>query len=103
MTLQAYLVLSAVLFSLGAIMFVSKRNTIAIFMGVELILNAAALNFVAFGYFTPSQASQLDGQIFAIFIILLAAAEAVVALGIALAVYRAYNHVQADQLIRLKG
>ncbi len=103
MTLQAYLIVSAVLFSLGAVMFVSKRNTIAILMGVELVLNAAALNFVAFAYFTPSQASQLDGQIFAIFIILLAAAEAVVALGIALAAYKAYRHIQADQLVALKG
>ena len=103
MTLQAYLILSAILFSLGAVMFVSKKNTIAILMGVELIMNAAALNFVAFAYFTPSKASQLDGQIFAIFIILLAAAEAVVALGIALAVYKAYRHVQADQLVDLKG
>jgi len=103
MTLQAYLVLSTILFTLGMIMFVSKKNTIAILMGVELVLNAAALNFVAFGYFTPSKGNQLDGQVFAIFIILLAAAEAVVALGIALAAYKEYRHVQADELASLNG
>ncbi len=103
MGLSAYLMVSAGLFALGMVMFISKRNTIAILMGVELVLNSAALNFMAFSYFTPSKGNQLDGQIFAIFIILLAAAEAVVALGIAIAAYKEYKHVQADELISLKG
>ncbi len=103
MTLQAVLTLSAMLFALGLVTFVSKRNSIAILMGVEMVLNAAALNFVAFSYYTPSKAAQLDGQVFAIFIILLAAAEAVVALGIALAVYKQYRHVRADELVQLNG
>lgn len=103
MTLTAYLIASAALFCLGLVMFVSKRNSIAILMGVELIMNAAALNFMAFSFYSPSASRALDGQIFAIFIILLAAAEAVVALAIAIAVYKKYKHVQADQLSSLEG
>lgn len=103
MGLDGYLTVSAALFSLGLIMFLSKRNSIAILMGVELMLNAAAMNFIAFSYFTPSLESQLDGQIFAIFIILLAAAEAVVALAIALEVFKQYRHVRADKLTELQG
>ena len=103
MSLTGYLVISAVLFTIGLIMFVSKRNTIAILMGVELIMNAAALNFMAFAHYTPSASKQLDGQIIAIFVILLAAAEAVVAMAIAIAVYKKYKHIQADQLVSLEG
>jgi len=104
MTLDGYLMVSAALLTLGIIMFVTRKNSIAILMGVEMILNAAALNFVAFSRFTPSQGhNQLDGQIFAIFIILLAAAEAIVALAIALAVYKRHKHVQADELLTLHG
>jgi len=103
MNLDGYLTISAALFALGLIMFLSKKNSIAILMGVELILNAAALNFVAFAHFRPSLGSQLDGQIFAIFIILLAAAEAVVALAIALAVFQKHQHVRADKLTELHG
>ena len=82
MSLETYLIVSAVLLTLGLVMFVSRRNSIAILMGVELVINAAALNFVVFSRFTTSQNSPLDGQVFAIFVILLAAAEAVVALAI---------------------
>ena len=103
MGLTSYLMVSAGLFALGMVMFISKKNTIAILMGVELVLNAAALNFMAFAYYTPSKGNQLDGQVFAIFIIILAAAEAVVALGIAIAAYKEYKHVQADELVSLKG
>jgi NADH-quinone oxidoreductase subunit K len=103
MSLTGFLVVSAALFTLGAIMFISRRNTIAILMGVELLLNAGALNFVAFSWFTAAPEARLDGQIFAVFIILLAAAEAVVALAIALAVYRDFDSIRADQLINLKG
>lgn len=103
MSLEGYLAVSAALFSLGIVMFISRRNAIAILMGVELILNAAALNFVAFARFSPSKASPLDGQIFAIFIILMAAAEAVVALAIALAVYKEFKQIRADNLASLKG
>lgn len=103
MSLSGYLAVSIALFTLGTIMFISRKNTIAILMGVELILNAAALNFMAFSKFTQSQASQLDGQIFAIFIILMAAAEAVVALAIALSVYKELKQILANKLVSLKG
>jgi NADH-quinone oxidoreductase subunit K len=103
MSLEGYLAVSAALFTLGIIMFISRKNAIAILMGVELILNAAALNFVAFSRFTPSKASPLDGQVFAVFIILMAAAEAVVALAIALTVYKEFKQIRADKLTVLKG
>ncbi len=103
MSLGGYLAVSAALFTLGVVMYISRKNSIAILMGVELILNAAALNFVAFARFIPSKASQLDGQIFAIFIILMAAAEAVVALAIALTVYKEFKEIRADKLVSLKG
>ncbi len=103
MGLTGFLTVSAALFTLGMVIFISRKNAIAILMGVELLLNAAALNFVAFARFTPSQASQLDGQIFAVFIVLLAAAEAVVALAIALSVYKEFHQVRADKLVSLNG
>ncbi len=103
MSLTGYLVVSAALFTLGMILYITRKNTIAILMGVEFILNAAALNFVAFSRFTPSQSSQLDGQVFAVFIILMAAAEAVVALAIALSVYKELKSIQADKLTNLSG
>ncbi len=112
MGLQGYLAVSAALFTLGIVMYVSRKNSIAILMGVELILNSAAINFMAFSRFTPSQAtklngpslaSQMDGQVFAVFIILMAAAEAVVALAIALTVYKEFKEIRADKLASLKG
>jgi len=103
MSLESYLAVSAALFTLGIITYISRRNSIAILMGVELILNAAALNFVAFSRFSKSATSQLDGQVFAIFIILMAAAEAVVALAIALTVYKEFKEIRADKLNRLQG
>ena len=103
MSLSLVLAFSAALFALGSLMFVIKRNLIAILMGVELLMNAAAINFMGFSYYAPSKAHPLDGQIFALFIILIAAAEAVVALGIAIAVYKEYAHVQADKLTQLEG
>ena len=103
MNLDSYLLISAALLTLGIVVFVTRKNSIAILFGIELILNAAALNFVAFSRYTPSSGSQLDGQIFAIFIIILAAAEAVVALGIILSVYKAKGHIEADRLNELGG
>lgn len=103
MSLESYLIVSAILLVLGLVMFVSRKNSIAILMGVELVINAAAINFVAFSRYAPSQNSQLDGQVFAIFIILLAAAEAVVALAIVLALYKERKHIQADELVSLRG
>jgi len=103
MTLNSLLAISTLLFALGTLMFMTRRNSIAILMGIELIMNAAALNFMAFAYFSPSKSSILDGQVFALFIIMIAVAEAVVALGIAISVYKEYSHVQADELTDLHG
>ena len=77
--LSSYLVLSAILFSLGLYTVVTRRNAVAILMGVELILNAANINFVAFSKFVTHN---LDGHLISVFIIMLAAAEAAVALAI---------------------
>ena len=103
MTLDSILAVSAALFALGTIMFLSRKNSIAILMGIELMMNAAALNFMGFAYYSPSRDNPLDGQVFALFIIMVAVAEAVVAMGIAISIYKEYNHVQADQLNELQG
>ncbi len=97
--LNHYLTLSAVLFSLGVFTVLSRRHAIVILMGVELILNAAALNFVAFSRFV---AENLDGQLVAVFIIVIAAAEAAVALAIVLAIFRNFQTVYVDQVDRLQ-
>ena len=76
--LQIYLLLSSLLFSLGIYAVISRRNAVAILMGIELILNSASINFVAFNRFGGMD--NLEGHIFTIFIIVLAAAEAAVAL-----------------------
>lgn len=88
--LHHYLVVSAVLFALGLLTVATRRNAVAIMMGVELILNAAALNFVAFAKYTHGG---ITGQVFTLFIILLAAAEVVVALAILLAIFRNFKDV----------
>lgn len=85
--LQIYLVVGAVLFSLGLFAVLTRRNAIAVLMGIELILNAANINFVAFSRFGGMN---LDGHVFTLFIIVLAAAEAAVALAI---IINLYNHV----------
>ena len=102
--LQHYLFVSAALASLGVIAMVSRRNAVSILMGIELILNAAALNFVAFSRFAASTPASpvLSGQVFSIFIIVLAAAEAAIALAIIIAIYHARSHIEADKLQELK-
>ena len=102
--LQHYLILSAMLASLGIIAMVSRRNAISILMGVELILNAAALNFVAFSRFGAGSSATplLGGQVFGIFIIVLAAAEAAIALAIIIAIYHYRHSINADELRSLK-
>ncbi len=98
--LQHYLIVSAMLAALGIIAMVSRRNAISILMGIELLLNAATLNFVAFSRFgvrgpaTP----QLGGQVFGVFVIVLAAAEAAIALAIIIAIYHHRSSINADEL-----
>jgi NADH-quinone oxidoreductase subunit K len=84
----------------GAIVY--RRNAVAVLMGVELVLNAAAINFVAFSHYSLG-AGSLDGQIFAIFIIMLAAAEAAVGLAIVLNLFNLFHSVETDKANLLKG
>ncbi len=97
--LNHFLVLGAILFSLGVYVVVSRRNAVAILMGVELILNAASINFVAFSHYSTSS---LGGQMFAIFVIVLAAAEAAVALAIVLSIYQQFRTIDADEASTLR-
>ncbi len=97
--LAHYLVLSAIMFSLGIFTVLSRRHVIVMLMGTELILNAAALNFVAFGRYVSGG---LDGQLMSLFVIVLAAAEAAVALAIVIAMFRNFNTVRVDQVDRLR-
>src|SRR5438477_12860024 len=91
--LQHYLILAAFMFVCGLLTILVKRNAIGILMGVELILNAANINLVAFNRFSHggNGTLKLDGQVFAIFVIVLAAAEAAVALAIFLNFYNNFN------------
>ncbi len=93
-SLSSYLILSAVLFSIGVAGFLLRRNTIVIFMSIELMLNAANLAFIAFSRFLNS----MDGQIIVIFVMAVAAAEAAVGLAIILAMYRTKKTVNADEM-----
>ena len=103
--LSIYLTLSAVFFVFGMFTVLTRKNAIGIFMGVELVLNAAAINFVAFQALKAktSHAGWLDGQIFSLFIIVLAAIEAAVALGIILRVFGAKKNINPDVATELRG
>jgi NADH:ubiquinone oxidoreductase subunit K len=98
--LYHFLIVSAALFSLGIMAVFTRKNAVNVLMGVELILNSANLNLVAFSRFS---AGNLDGQIFAIFVIVVAAAEAAVALAIVLSMYRIIKTVNLDRADTLKG
>ncbi len=99
--LQHYLLLGALLFVCGALCMANKRNAIGVLMGVELVLNGANINFVAFAHYNPT--FEIEGQIFALFIIVLAAAEAAVALAIVLNFYNNHMTVDVDSAEELKG
>lgn len=99
-TLEHYLVVGAALFCLGLLAVTTRRNAISVLMGVELILNAANVNLVAFARHSTTG---IDGQVFAVFVIVLAAAEAAVALAIVLNIYRNCQMVDVDQLDTLRG
>jgi len=99
--LEHYLVLGALLFACGLATILTKRNAIGILMGVELVLNAANVNLVAFNQF--SHGRMLDGQVFALFVIVLAAAEAAVALAIFLNFYNNFNSIDVEKAANLKG
>ena len=94
-----YITLSAVLFTLGAIGVLIRRNAIVIFMSVELMLNAANLAFVAFSQVYAS----LSGQIFVFFVMTVAAAEGAVGLALIVAIFRTKHSIDVDEISTLKG
>lgn len=98
--LNHYLVVGAVLFVCGVVCMATKRNGIGVLMGVELVLNGANVNFVGFSRYT---ALGLDGQLISLFVIVLAAAEAAVALAIALNFYNNHLTIDVDRGDELRG
>ena len=99
--LEPYLFLGAVLFVCGALCMAMKRNAIGVLMGVELVLNGANINFVAFARY--NRTFQIEGQVFALFVIVMAAAEAAIALAIVLNFYNNHLTVDVDTAEELKG
>ncbi len=97
--LTHYLVLSAFLFSLGLYGIVTRKNAIMVLMGIELMLNAANINFVAFSRYGNYG---IGGQLAALFVIILAAAEAAIALAIVLNIYKTFANVDVDDINNLK-
>ena len=98
--LQHFLVLGAILFAAGLFCVVTRRNALGILMGIELVLNSANVNYVAFARYSQSG---YDGQIFAIFVIMLAAAEAAIGLAIVLGIYQTFETIDVDATDRLRG
>ena len=94
----AYLILAAVLFTIGIASFLIKRNIITVFMSIELMLNAVNLTFVAFAH----RWHQVSGQIFVFFVMVVAAAEAAVGLAIIIAIFRTRNTLNVDQVNLMK-
>ena len=97
--LTHYLLVSAILFSFGLYAVITRRNAIMVLMGIELILNSANINFIAFSRYGTLG---LDGQVIAVFVIILAAAEAAIALAIVLNIYQRFNTVNVDEVSKLK-
>ena len=97
--LNHYLVVGGILFSLGLYSVLTRRNAISILMGVELILNSANINYVAFSHFGSGN---VEGQIYAIFVIMLAAAEAAIGLAIVLAIFQIFHTIDVEAAETLK-
>ena len=102
--LSKFLIIGALLFSIGVAGVLTRRNIIVIFMSVELILNAANLNFIAFSRYLQEQGSMnaVAGQVFTVFIIVVAAAEAAIGLGLVIALYRNRETIFVDKIDLLK-
>ncbi len=94
-----YILLSAILFTIGAVCVLIRRNALIIFMGIELMLNAANLAFVAFA----NQHQEVSGQIFVFFVMAVAAAEVAVGLALIVTIFRTKQSIDVDQLSSLKG
>ena len=100
-SLQSYLIIASILFSIGIYGVITRKNAIAILMGIELILNSANINFIAFNRFGGMD--KLDGHVFSIFVIVLAAAESAVALAIVINLFKNVGSVDVDNADLLKG
>ena len=100
--LHHYLLLSALLFSIGLAGALTRRNAILVLIGIELMLNAANLNFIAFWRYGPNPEA-LTGIMFVIFSIAIAAAEAAVGLALVIAIHRHYQTTSVDEVNSLKG
>ena len=98
--LKSYLLISAFLFICGIIIMVSRKNIVAVLLGVEFLLNAAALNFVAYSKFL---AKNMDGQVFTLFLIVIAAAEAAVGLAIAIRFFQVKETIHLDDATQLQS
>jgi NADH-quinone oxidoreductase subunit K len=98
--LNHYLAVSAALFSLGLLAVLTRRNAVNVLMGIELILNSANLNLVAFSRYSGGG---MSGQLFAVFVIVIAAAEVAVALAIVLTLYRLKRTSNLDEADILRG
>ena len=98
-SLTNYLFVSVILFSLGLFGVITRRNGVAVLMGIELILNAANLYFLAFARFGRMN---MAGHVYALFVIVLAAAEAAVALAIIINIFNNYNTINVDEVSGLK-
>ncbi len=98
MTLAAYIYLATILFTIGALVVLTRRNSIIVFMGVELMLNACNLALVTFSRMHGS----LDGQVYALFVMVVAAAEVVVGLAIIMSIFRARRSASVDDANLLK-
>lgn len=99
MGVGAYVAVSAILFMLGVVCIIVRRNILYVLMGIEMILNAANINFVAFNRFSGDG---LDGRMFAVFVIILAAAEAAVALAIVLNVFHLFDSIRPSDVDLLR-
>lgn len=99
-SLASYLVISLFLFIIGIIVMISRKNLVAILLGVELVLNAAALNFVVYSRYL---ANNLDGHIFSLFIIVIAAAEAAVGLAIVIRFFQIKETIHVDEATQLRN
>jgi NADH-quinone oxidoreductase subunit K len=97
--LAHFLMVSALLFALGIYGIITRRNAILVLMGVELVLNAANINLIAFSRYTGLN---LDGQVTAAFVIILAAAEAAIALAIVLNIYHRFQTINVDEISTMK-
>ena len=93
LSLAHFVVLSGILFALGLFTVITRRNAIGILMGIELVLNSANVNYVAFARYANAA---YDGQVFAIFVIMLAAAEAAIGLAIVLGIYQNFDSIDVE-------